>query len=290
MENLSEVEIQEADIKGFDVSRLTSTLGTDSSVFRQNTPFPYIVLDSFLNEEIANEALSQFPKVGKQEWISYIHYNENKFGLNKYDQLPSTIKKVINELNSPPFLNYLTSISGIKNLLADPSLEGGGLHLSERGGFLNIHADFTVHPHRKTWERRLNLLIYLNTDWEESYKGKLELWDSKMTECKVSVAPLYNRAVIFATNSDSYHGFPDPIQSPEGMTRKSIALYYYTDANKEISIRSTNYKARPGDGIKKVFIYGDKQLINLYTLIKRTFGLNDDFASKILRLINRKRK
>ncbi|KYG80158.1 2-oxoglutarate-Fe(II)-dependent oxygenase superfamily protein [Roseivirga ehrenbergii] len=290
MKNLNEVEIQKADIKGFDINRLTKKLGADSSVFRRNTPFPYIVLDSFLNGEIANEALSQFPKVGKQEWISYLHYNEKKFGLNKYEQLPSTIKKLIDELNSPSFLEYLTSLSGIENLIADPSLEGGGLHLSERGGFLNIHADFTVHPHRKTWERRLNLLIYLNTDWEESYNGKLELWDNKMTECKASLAPTFNRAVIFATNSDSYHGFPDPIQCPEGMTRKSIALYYYTAANKEISVRSTNYKARPGDGIKKVFIYGDKQLINLYTLIKRTFGLNDDFASKILRLINRKRK
>lgn len=284
------IEMPELDIRGFELSRLAGTIGADSSDFRQNVPFPYIILDSFLNEEVANEALSQFPKVGKQEWISYLHYNEKKFGLNKSEQLPPAIKDLIKELNSQPFLDYLTNLSGIENLLADPSLEGGGLHLSERGGFLNIHADFTVHPHRKTWQRRLNLLIYLNTDWDESYGGKLELWDSKMKKCMVSVAPIYNRAVVFATNSDSYHGFPDPIQCPEGMTRKSIALYYYTDANKQIAVRSTNYKARPDDGIKKVFIYLDKQLINLYTLIKRAFGLNDDFASKILKLLNRKRK
>jgi hypothetical protein len=290
MKPLSETVDYKETKSGFSLSRLKTTLSNDHVTFSNNFPFPHIILDSFLNEEIANAALNQFPKVGKQEWIRYLHYNEKKFGLNKYDQLPETIKQLIQELNSKPFLDYLSSLSGIDNLIADPSLEGGGLHLSERDGFLNIHADFTVHPHRKTWERRLNLLIYLNTDWQENYKGNLELWDNKMTECKVSVSPTFNRAVIFATKSDSYHGFPDPIQSPEGITRKSIALYYYTDANKEIPIRSTNYKARPGDGIKKLFIYGDKKLIALYTLIKRTFGLNDDFASKILTFLHRKRK
>jgi hypothetical protein len=75
------------------------------------------------------------------------------------------------------------------------------------------------------------------------------------------------------------------------MTRKSIALYYYTVEQNKISIRSTNYKGRPGDGIKKLWIYMDKIALRLYTFIKSTFGLSDAFASTVLKFLSiRKRK
>ena len=53
-------------------------------------------------------------------------------------------------------------ILGASEKLIDDSLEGAGLHQSGRGGFLNVHADFTVHPKQRTWRRRVNLLIYFN--------------------------------------------------------------------------------------------------------------------------------
>ena len=85
-------------------------------------------------------------------------------------------------------------------------LEGGGIHQSTRGGFLNIHADFTVHPHQKNWQRRVNVLVYLNNDWHEEWGGKLELWDRKMKACEESVLPVYNRCVIFNTDAEIYGG------------------------------------------------------------------------------------
>lgn len=130
-------------------------------------------------------------------------------------------------LNSSTFLDFLSKITGIENLIADSYFEGGGMHQIRRGGKLKIHADFNRHP-RYDLDRRLNALLYLNPDWQEEYGGNLELWDRHMTSCVVRIAPLFNRFVVFATTDFTYHGHPDPLTCPEDVTRKSLALYYYT--------------------------------------------------------------
>lgn len=98
--------------------------------------------------------------------------------------------------------------------------------------------------------RRINVLIYLNKDWDEAYGGNLEIWNREMSEKAQSVPPLFNRCVIFNTDADSFHGHPDPLTTPEGVTRRSIALYYYTASSKvyeEAPAHTTMYAARPGD-------------------------------------------
>jgi hypothetical protein len=274
----------------FDFSRWNERLEQDAKKYSSAEPYPHIHLENFLEEWAAEKALSQFPNIQDSGWIHYVHVNEKKHGLNKMDLLPPFIKELISELNSPSFLQYVSTLTGIKNLLADDMLEGGGLHQSKRGGFLNIHADFTVHPHKRNWKRRVNILIYLNKNWEKSFGGDLELWDRKMKGCVQKIEPIFNRCVIFNTDEDSYHGLPDPIQCPEDMTRKSIALYYFTEETEQPKLRSTNYKARPQDGMKSILIYLDKQLVSLYTTIKRTLGINDDFVSKVLNIFGDKNK
>jgi len=133
-------------------------------------------------------------------------------------------------------------------------------------------------------------LLYLNEPWPAHYKGDLELWARDMSECIQKIAPIYNRCVIFNTDEDSYHGLPDPIQCPEGETRKSIALYYFTIENKAPAKQATNYRARPQDGWRRYLIYGDKKLIAFYNKLKGWLGINDDFASRILHFLNRKRR
>jgi hypothetical protein len=259
--------------------------------YQDAQPYPHIVLDNFLVPEALNKALREFPAVNDTSWINYLHLNERKHGLNKIASFPLSIQAIIQELNSAGFVAFLSKLTGIENLVADTELEGGGLHQSERGGFLNIHTDFTVHPHHKNWRRRVNLIVYLNKDWQDSYNGHLELWSKDMKQCVQKIAPLFNRCVIFNTDTGSYHGHPDKLECPPDMTRKSIALYYYTVEQNKISIRSTNYKGRPGDGIKKLWIYMDKIALRLYTFIKSTFGLSDTFASTVLKFLSiRKRK
>ena len=146
--------------------------------------------------------------------IHYTHFNEQKFGKSDRRVIPAELAAVIDELNSPRFVAFLEGLTEIPALLADPGLMGGGLHQSAAGGYLNVHADFTGHPHRPSWRRRLNLLLYLNDDWRDSYGGSLELWDAAMQRCVQRIAPIFNRAVIFRTSPDSFHGHPDPITCP----------------------------------------------------------------------------
>lgn len=257
--------------------------------YRTAHPFPFTAIDDFLEVGAATEAMHSFPRIQNDGWIHYVHVNEKKHGLNKMDRLPPHLRAVIEELNTDRFVHWLEKLTGIEGLRADDLLEGGGLHQSQRGGFLNIHADFTVHPHKRNWKRRVNVLVYLNEGWQPEWGGDLELWERDMSACGQKVAPLFNRCVVFNTDEDSYHGLPDPIMCPEGVTRKSIALYYFTVEKDEPRLRTTNYRARPKDGIKSAAIWLDKQAIAGYTRIKRTFGLNDDFMSKVLNLFGRKR-
>ena len=257
--------------------------------YRSAMPYPHAQFDDFLEPKAAKKAMESFPGVKDSGWIHYIHVNEKKHGLNKMDLIPPFLQEVIQALNSDEFVAALCKLTGIEGLRPDPSLEGGGLHQSKRDGYLNIHADFTVHPHKRNWRRRVNLLVYLNEDWKPEYKGDLELWSRDMKECVQKISPVFNRCVIFNTDEDSYHGLPEPIRCPEGMTRKSIALYYFTEEKAPPKKRATNYKARPGDGLKSILIYLDKQLVNVYNSVKGVLGINDDFVSKILNIFNRKK-
>jgi Rps23 Pro-64 3,4-dihydroxylase Tpa1-like proline 4-hydroxylase len=258
--------------------------------YQSASPYPHIVLENFLDPEALNACIDEFNKLNETDgWINYKHYNEKKRGLNKLDILPETIKETINELNSPEFLDFLSKLTGINGLMKDDYLEGGGIHQSGRGGFLNIHADFTVHPHHRNWQRRVNVLVYLNKEWKEDWGGKLELWDKKMKACEEKVLPVFNRCVIFNTDADSYHGHPEPMTCPEDRFRRSIALYYYTVEDKPFR-RATYYQARPGEGKKKFFVKLDNAMVALYTNIKGRLGANDKFVSSLLRFFSGRKK
>jgi Rps23 Pro-64 3,4-dihydroxylase Tpa1-like proline 4-hydroxylase len=199
MSTISELQI-------VNLEKWKSRLPELKATYQTDTPFPHIFMDDFLEVEAATEAMNEFPGVTDAGWIHYVHVNEKKHGLNKMDQLPPFIRRVIEALNTPEFCAFLSDLTGIPGLLPDDMLEGGGLHQSSRGGFLNIHADFTVHPHKRNWQRRVNLLVYLNKDWKPEYRGELELWERDMSKCSARILPVFNRAAIFKTDEDSYHG------------------------------------------------------------------------------------
>jgi hypothetical protein len=270
----------------FDYSKWNSRLPELSRQYQGASPYPHIVLENFLDPEVLDDCITEFNTLNETDgWINYKHYNEKKRGLNKLDLLPETIKGTINELNSPEFLEFLSTLTGINDLQKDDQLEGGGIHQSGKGGFLNIHADFTVHPHHRNWQRRVNVLVYLNKDWKEEWGGKLELWDTQMKACETKVLPVFNRCVIFNTDADSYHGHPEPMTCPEDRFRRSIALYYYSVEDKPFR-RATYYQARPGEGGKKFLVKLDNALVALYTNIKGKLGANDKFISNVLRFFS----
>jgi len=258
--------------------------------YRTDQPFPHVHLENFLEPAVARAMMKEFPQPDSHAWIQYKHHNENKMGLPKREMFPRRIGEVADELNSPEFVAWLRELTGIEGLVADTTLEGGGLHQSSRGGFLNVHADFTMHHHHKNWRRRINLILYLNEGWQEDWGGAIELWDRDMSRCVRRVPPLLNHALIFNTDEHSFHGFPDRLTCPEGTSRKSLALYYYTPECNAGHGKSTDYRARPGDGpVRSALIWADKQAVHLYSRVKESFGLSDDFASRVLGFLSRKK-
>ena len=250
-------------------------------------PFPYIVIDNFLKDSCIANTLEGFKNVN---WTSYNHFNEKKSG-NKTKTLDPLLQKTIEACNSDEFIKRLEKITGISHLIPDCKLGSGGVHRSSKGGYLNIHADFTVHPYNKKWHRRVNLLIYLNETWEESWGGQLEFWDKKMNHCVRKINPIFNRCVIFNTDYDSFHGHPEPMKCPEDVYRKSIALYYYTKKERNVRAIATNYKSRPVDKpIKKILIFLDKTLVGFFHFLKSKFKISDRVVTRIFDLFDHNRK
>lgn len=211
--------------------------------YRNNAPFPHIVLDNFIESEILRRVVREFPDARQGRFAD--DFSQLKTGY-LLDMIRSPyIHDLLNVLNSAAFLNFLEKMTGIKGLVPDPRFVGGGLHETRRGGYLSIHADFNYHPIMRL-RRRLNLILFLNENWQNEWGGALELWDRSMTRCVHKVAPELGRAVIFNTDSQSYHGHPDPLECPADVTRRSIALYYYTMPDHFRLAHTTKWRKRPG--------------------------------------------
>jgi Rps23 Pro-64 3,4-dihydroxylase Tpa1-like proline 4-hydroxylase len=213
-------------------------------------PFPHIVLDNFFNEESLSLLIENFPKNTGEYNAQFNNKNEKKLSLNNPNQFSDESNNFINFLNSFIFTNFLQIITNINEaLIPDPYLVGGGLHELKNNGYLNIHADFNTHPKIKL-DRRLNVLIYLNKNWSNENGGQLELWNKEMTKCCQSILPKFNRMVIFSTTTFSYHGNPNKVKCLENTSRKSLALYYYSNGRplNEIKLgnHSTIFRKRPG--------------------------------------------
>ena len=221
-----------------------------SADYANEAPFPHIVLDDFLPETLVRQVLANFPTgERKSDGVFNIGYG----GEHKRQIMPEDCNRFSRELfqffNSRPMLQFLEGLTGISGLLPDPYFMGGGFHEITRGGRLGVHADFRINEQLHV-QRRLNLLIYLNPDWDDKWLGQLELWTRDMKACARKVSPILNRCVVFSTEADTWHGHPDPLEVPEGVTRKSMALYYYSASRQiygERPKRSTMYVARPTD-------------------------------------------
>lgn len=263
-----------------------------ASQYGDNLPFPHLALEDFLAEPAARTVLDQFPGTEDAEWTQYKHYNESTLGTSSRDKFPPAVRQVVDTLTSDEFVDWLSRLTGIPNLQADPNIEGGGMHQTEAGGFLNVHADFQMHPHEKTWRRRVNLILYLNPEWKQEWGGCIEFWDREMKNRVKKISPEFNRVVIFNTNKESFHGYPDPMRCPQGITRKSLALYYYTvEADANVFPKPSRYYARPEDGlVKRLCIQCDNTIVAAYSWVKRTFRLSDRFASRILKILARMKK
>jgi hypothetical protein len=231
-----------------DWPRLLANEASHRSAFASARPFPWLTMDGFLREGIDRELASGFREAlsGKDPLAPKKHRHvKRKIGTMVREKMTEPQRRFFDDLAHPAFMDYLERITGISPLFPDKELNGGGLHEIHAGGYLNVHVDFNFHPASKQ-HRRLNLIVYLNERWEEDWGGLLELWPTDFSAAAARIVPLANRMVLFETSEVSYHGHPVPLAPPEGVTRKSLAVYYYSAWPKKVPKREkTGYVLLP---------------------------------------------
>lgn len=213
------------------------------------SPFPHIAIENFMRPELLDAVLRDFPGQTHVPWDGMIDKDQKKFAFNATSKLAPSVRQVLHFLNSKEIINFLEKLTGIQGLIPDPHLAGGGLHELRPGGFLKVHADFNWHKQLRL-DRRINLLVYLNKDWYPGYAGNLELWDTAMQGKVREYRPLFNHCVIFNTTDTSFHGNPVPVGCPPDRSRRSIAMYYYTNGRPEGEVSTSHgtlFRNRPGE-------------------------------------------
>jgi Rps23 Pro-64 3,4-dihydroxylase Tpa1-like proline 4-hydroxylase len=212
--------------------------------FKTAEPFPLVVLDPFLKEEVAEGLVAEFPSVeGMARTNDYI-FGDKRQESNIAEGGPTT-KRYHELLLSAEFAAILSRLTGGRPLFVDAEFHGGGFHQGGDGSFLDTHVDFNIHPHHEDWLRVLNILLYLNKDWKPEYDGNLLVRNDPKQEPR-AVAPLLNRAVIMLTADNTYHGYRR-MTLPPGITRKSIAAYAYEKVEVG-SMRARTTAWAPEDG------------------------------------------
>jgi hypothetical protein len=211
--------------------KLLAELGeSEHEIYVANEPFSHIVIDDFFDPGAMDDVLTEVDALDQSK--RFAKFLDRKTDHNKFAFFPDVVgpntARLAQCLNSGPFLAYLEKLTGISNLIADPSYFGGGLHWINNGGYLEVHADFN-HLKQYNLERRINLLLYFNKNWKDEYNGHLEMWDRATMTKRKAVAPVFNRSVIFSTVKEALHGHPTPLSAPPGIARRSLALYYYTN-------------------------------------------------------------
>lgn len=209
--------------------------------FGNKPPFDYVVIDDFFKKEFAETLSNEFPSYDSETWHGYDNAIEVKKVCNNWNLFPKNTYSTFSYFNSEEWLKYLSlKLTDGKSLFADSGLNGGGWHIHKRGGKLNTHLDYSLHP-KLGLQRKLNIIIYMNPNWKEEWGGALGLWGNESIEkpgdLVVSVWNKFNRAVIFDTTQNSWHGLPEPLLCPASEARQSLAAYFLCEASEGIDAR-----------------------------------------------------
>lgn len=223
--------------------------------FANAYPFPHAVFDNFIDSETISKVEQELRNLPIEVWLQNrdttsgeMIQQQKKLAIKNLSCLGPNTQDMMKYFYSPEMIQYLEKLTGITGLLSDQSFLGGGVHRTDKGGKLSIHADFNIHPESGK-HRRLNVLLYLNPKYKPEDRGQLELWDKRMTACEKKIEPVYNRMVVFRITDDAFHGHPEPWNGDD--YRLSLAFYYYTDdrpRNEKAPFHWALWQQRPEKG------------------------------------------
>jgi hypothetical protein len=220
--------------------------------FQEARPFRHVAIDDFLDAQACEALLRDFPAFDPKRAVNELGQVGRKAVVERVSGVSPFYRAFYDYINSPPFLKAMSELTGIPDLIADDTLFGGGTHENMSGQGLDVHVDFNI-DERRMLHRRVNILVYLNKEWEEAWGGSIELHSNPRkpeTDEVKSFLPLFNRALVFETNEHSWHGFPRIVLPPENalLSRKSFSIYLYTKdrpADEVVAPHTTFYVPQP---------------------------------------------
>lgn len=224
--------------------------------YRVREPYPFGYMDCFLDEAFAKELQGEIMSIKDDAWDRYNNPFEQKYTLRDKYNFPPLLKSLFEKFESPEFIEELSEICGYK-LLKDETHNFWGVHKYKPGDYLDIHVDAGIHPVMKK-KKQLTLGLYLSVNWDESYGCKLEIWkgenavknDAKIYDKVTSIAPLFNRLVLFTCNDYAWHGNPEPAIGPDNSMRIFITISYMSDNETDENKRmKAFFVARPDEPV-----------------------------------------
>lgn len=215
-------------------------LSEASKEFRNSKPFHHCIVDNFITEGFLDSLSNEFLSYDSEKWFVYKNALEHKKALNDWNAFPPTTYKLFSYLNSAEFVGYLSNLLQVK-LHPDNGLHGGGWHIHGKGGVLNPHLDYNIHP-KLGLKRKINIIIYFSNTLTEENGGHLGLWDHDTKSngpgtIQSEITPKFNRAVIFDTTQNSWHGISRKLNVPDDVFRKSFAIYYLCEPSEGDDMR-----------------------------------------------------
>ena len=221
----------------------------DEKITVDEIPFKHCIIDNFLKDETYEKIINKYPEKYNNYFNKYYNPIEVKYTLDKFEYIDNEIKNLFHALSHNKLIKKFENMFDMEHLDYDPYLHGAGIHMHPRNGRLNMHLDYEKHPLINK-QRRLNIIYYVNKEWDMKWNGDTQLWDKNMKNCIIKSYPKRNRAIIFETNEQSWHGVPEKIICPENKYRKTIAYYYVSQLplvninNNKLGANITGYRTK----------------------------------------------
>lgn len=216
--------------------------------FVEAQPCKHICLPNFFEENFANTLHDNFPAFDSLQVIRK-SLNENKREDYHFERWHPAFGQLQQAMITEEIGKFMSDLTGIEGLFTNTDSLGQGVHMGGKGSFLDVHIDVNVNVGKKLW-RRVNLLVYMNKNWQPEWKGDIEIWTKDMKEMAVKYPPSFNNAVIFLTDENSPHGY-EKINFPEGEYRKSYYAYFFTPMQEGVKYEDSRFLNRPDDSVGK---------------------------------------